>query len=179
MSPAEKPPEPIPVTVTYLEMREPPPLPAVPPPAVRHALFRAQHPPVHFYRYLYDTIGRQWHWVDRRRLSDDALAKIIQDEQVEIYVLYVEGVPAGYAELDFRSLPAVADLAYFGLVPDFIGRGFGRWLLAWSIEEMWMREARRVTVNTCTLDHPSALPLYQRMGFQPYDRRETTIVPEP
>ncbi|MCG8695182.1 MAG: GNAT family N-acetyltransferase [Minwuiales bacterium] len=165
----------LPVTVTYLEMQAHPSLPPVPVPAIQHALMRAVHPPVHFYRYLYDTVGRDWHWVDRKRLSDDALKSIIQDDQVEIYVLHAEGVPAGFAELDFRKFPDVVDLAFFGLVPDFIGRGIGPWLLRWAVDEMWRREPERITVNTCTLDHPSALPMYQRAGFRPYDRRETTL----
>jgi hypothetical protein len=34
------------------------------------------------------------------------------------------------------------------------------------------RAAPRLTVNTCTLDHPRALPLYLRMGFEICGRRE-------
>lgn len=165
----------LPVTVTYLEMRERPSLPPVPAPAIRHALMRAERPPVHFYRYLYDIVGRDWHWVDRKRLGDEQLLSIIHDEEVEIYVLYAEGVPAGFAELDFRKFPEVVDLAFFGLVPDFIGRRIGPWLLRWAVDEMWRREPERITVNTCTLDHPGALPMYQRAGFRPYDRRETSL----
>ena len=86
-----------------------------------------------------------------------------------------EGVPAGFAELDFRGFPKVVDLSYFGLVPEFIGRRLGPWLLRWTIEAMWRRGPKRITVNTCTLDHPSALPLYQRLGFTAYDRRESWI----
>lgn len=162
----------IPVTVTFLEMTNPPALPRLPQPKFKLALMRAEKPPVHFYRYLYDVVGREWRWVDRKRLSDEALAKIIHDDRIEIIVQYANGVPAGFAELDFRQLPTVADLSYFGLIPEFIGHGLGPWLLRWAIEEMWDRGPKRVTVNTCTLDHPSALPLYQRMGFRPYDRRQ-------
>ncbi len=165
----------IPVTVTFLEMTEPHGLPPVPTPNLKLALMRAVEPTVHFYRYLYDVVGRQWKWIDRKRISDDALSAIIHDDKVEFYVVYVEGVPAGYAEIDFREFPKVVDLAYFGLVADFIGRGLGPWLLTWTIAAMWRGGPARITVNTCTLDHPSALPLYQRMGFSPYDRRETWI----
>ena len=37
---------------------------------------RCEKPPVHFYRYLYDTIGADYYWVDRKKLSPEALAKI-------------------------------------------------------------------------------------------------------
>ena len=168
----------IPVTVTYLEMRQRPPCRPVPqPPGARLALMRAERPTLAFYRYLYEGVGARWHWVDRRRLDDDALLAIILDEAVEIYVLYVGGVPAGFAELDFRKAPAVADLAYFGLMPEFIGRGLGPYLLYWAVNEMWRRDPKRVTVNTCTLDHPSALAMYQKAGFRAYDRRQVLFDP--
>ncbi|SLN49952.1 GNAT family N-acetyltransferase [Oceanibacterium hippocampi] len=165
-----------PVTVTYLEMRERPQRPTVPRPAVRIALMRAEKPTVSFYRYLYDAVGRSWYWYERKRLSDAALRAIIQDEKVEVVVLYVAGVPAGYAELDCRK-DGVVDLAYFGLVPEFIGHGLGGYFLNWAIDEAWQRGPERVTVNTCTLDHPRALPLYQRLGFVPYRRADLMIDP--
>lgn len=164
-------------TITYLEMTESSGIPHVAPPSVRHAVMRAAKPPIHYYRYLYDAVGQPWQWIDRKRLSDGQLASIIHDPAVEIYIAYVDGVPAGFAELDFRELPDRADLAYFGLIPDFIGRGMGPWLLHWAIDEMWGRAPSKLTVNTCTLDHPSALPMYQKLGFRPYDRREARFVP--
>lgn len=162
-----------PITVTYLEMREEPRL-RVPLPTGQLALIRAHRPPVHFYRYLYDQVGSTYVWVNRKRMSDDDLAAIIHDPQVEIYVLYVDGCPAGFAELDFRQLPDV-ELAFFGLMPEFIGRGFGRYLLAQAIGLAWTRKPRRMHVQTCTLDHAGALPLYQRFGFVPFSQEETTI----
>ncbi|MDA1099658.1 MAG: GNAT family N-acetyltransferase [Proteobacteria bacterium] len=126
---------------------------------------------VAFYRYLYDAVGQPWYWTDRKKLSDPELAAIIQAEAVEIYVLYVGGVPAGFYELDARNMPDM-ELAYFGIVPEFIGHGLGSYLLSQALETMWHHDPERVLVNTCTLDHPKALPMYQRFGFRPYDRRE-------
>jgi GNAT superfamily N-acetyltransferase len=109
-------------------------------------------------------------------MKDEALATIVQDENVYIYVLYCEGAPAGYAELDFRNMPN-AELAYFGLIPDFIGRGLGGFLLATAIDIAWSRPIERLWVHTNTLDHPRALPLYQQLGFVPYAQEKTQIVP--
>src|ERR1700753_33394 len=93
----------IPMVVTFLEMANKPS--ALPPPAPRGkvAMLKAEHPPVHFYRYLYDTIGDAYFWVDRRKLSEPQLAAVIQDPAVELYVLYLDGNPAGMAELDMRD----------------------------------------------------------------------------
>ena len=165
-------------TITYLEMVGRPPHPHVSPPAgTKLALLRAQPPTVAFYRFLYDTVGEPWLWWERRALGDKELARILRDERVEIYVLYVNGVPAGYAELDLRTPPEI-DLAYFGLMPDFIGRGLGRHLLTWAIDTAWNHEPRRLTVNTNTLDHPKALALYQQCGFRPY-KQERKLFDDP
>jgi hypothetical protein len=97
--------------VTHLEMLAEPRLPPCPRPQGKFALMRAENPPVHFYRYLYDAVGRDYFWVNRKRLSDEALARIIHDPEVMICVLYCGGSPAGYFELDFRNISAPASAA--------------------------------------------------------------------
>ena len=86
-------------------------------------------------------------------------------------------MPAGYAELDRRPAPDIA-IAYFGLVPQFIDRGLGTFLMNWTVDTAWRHRPRRLTVNTCTLDHPNALALYQRAGFIP-DRQEAIQIDDP
>ncbi len=157
-------------TVTYLEMLERPEAAALAPPSDGISITRAVCPTVSFYRYLYGTVGAPWHWVDRCRLGDDQLAAIIQDPRVETFVLYVRGVPAGYIELDFRRMPD-AEIAYFGIMPEFIGRGLGPYLLRFGTDTAWDRGARRIWLHTCTLDHPRAVDTYVRAGFKIYDRR--------
>ena len=138
------------------------------------ALMRAQKPTISFYRYLYDGIGGAWLWYERRIMSDRDLASIIHDEEVEVYVLYVGGVPAGLGELD-RRFKMDIELAYFGLLPEFIGRRLAPYFLRWLIDQAWTYEPDRLWVHTCDLDHPRALPLYQRAGFTPYKREERTF----
>lgn len=165
-------------TITYLEMTEKPSRAFRPPPPEKSALLRAERCTTSYYRYLYDTVGGPWLWWFRRAMPEQELAAIIGDERVEIFVLYVGGVPAGYAEID-RRVAGTANLAYFGLVPDFIGRGLGPWLLDWAVDAAWAGAGTtRVTVNTCTLDHPKALLMYQRAGFKPV-RQEEKEEPDP
>ena len=171
---------PVSITITKLEMKA---KPAGLRPHLRHdqdngrlMLLRVKHPSVHFYRYLYETVGKPHTWVERTRMTDETLAAIVQDENVELYVLYCEGAPAGYAELDFRKMPD-AELAYFGLIQDFLGRGLGSFLLATAIDIAWSKPIERLWVHTNTLDHPRALPLYQKMGFVPYAQQKAEVVP--
>ena len=166
-----------PVTITYLKMFEQPLAAHLPAPAIPHAIQRAEKPTVSFYRYLYDAVGRDWAWEDRKKLDDDELNDIMQSKDTEVYVLYIRGVPAGYAELNFGEFPDTVDLAYFGIMPEFIGMKLGPYFLDWAIAQAWLRGPEAVTVNTCTLDHPKALPLYQRFGFVPYRQRNILIDP--
>ena len=152
--------------------------PPPPPPLLRTALLKSEHPPVHFYRYLYDAIGRPYFWVERRLWSDDQLGVHLKNEKIALYVLYIGGVPAGMAELDFRE-KGTANIAYFGMTPEFTGRRIGPWLLHQTIELAWAEPIEKLLVNTCTLDHKKALPTYQRAGFVPYARAERVVVVPP
>ena len=165
------------VVVTYMEMTAPPVRPPPPVPAGKLALLRVDNPPVAYYRYLYDGIGEPWFWIDRRRLDDAALAAHVQDPKVEVYVLHVGGVPAGLAEIDRRPAPDIG-LAYFGLMPEFTGRGLGPYLLRWALDTAWRHGPRRIIVDSCTLDHPAALSMYQRAGFVPY-KQEHKVIDDP
>lgn len=166
------------VTVTWLEMTARPTRPPVPPPLLEQplSLLRLEHPTVSYWRYLYDTVGEPWFWWEQRRLSPPELAEIIQDPLMETYVLSVGNSPAGFIQLDRRDAAQAVDLSYFGLVPEFIGRGLGAYLLDWGIRAAWDREPHppKLTVNTCTLDHPAALTTYQRAGFVPVRQKTVT-----
>lgn len=170
------------VIVTYLEMTTPPAAPPPRKPAGDVAIRRACAPAVAFYRFLYNTVGEPWLWHERRAMTDADLHAAVADPRVELEVLYVDGSPAGYVEIDRRGAKTgpktgangdaggrsnVVDLAYFGLLPEYIGRGLGVWLLREGIDRAWKGGAVKLTVNTCTFDHPSALGIYQSMGFKP------------
>jgi hypothetical protein len=148
----------------------------VPPPQPRGkvALLRCEKPPAHFYRYLYDTIGNDYYWVDRKKLAPEALAEVIHDPLNQLFVLYRDGNPAGMAELDLRKA-GCCNISYFGLMPEAIGKRLSFFFLYHICVNAWLQPIQRLTVNTCTLDHPRALSLYQRMGFAAYDRQERFV----
>ena len=110
-------------------------------------------------------------------MPDKKLESIISDKAVYIFALYIGGQPGGYFELDYRNEPEM-ELAYFGLFPEFIGKGFGAYLLKAAILEAWSNNLSRFWVHTCNLDHPNALRLYQRFGFEVYNQ-EVELINEP
>ncbi len=151
------------VDVTFLRMDR---RPADPPPALPPGVkvTEARRCSIGFYRYLYDTVGHDYVWWLRRTLTDAELGRVLADPGVTIHVLYKDGEPAGFYELDRRNRPLV-NLSYFGLMPHAIGAGLGRAFLGQAVAEAWEQGTRALTVNTCTADHPRALPNYLATGF--------------
>jgi GNAT superfamily N-acetyltransferase len=163
------------VTTYYLEMLKPSDLrpkrstdPAV-------ALVAVQPPMPELNRFFYTTVGGNWHWVDRLSWTHQRWLDYLGRPDLQTWMLTVGGVPAGYFELEAQPGGDV-EIAYFGLLPAYVGRGLGSHLLTCAIERSWAMGAKRVWVHTCTLDHEQALANYQARGMKLY-KQETK--PEP
>ncbi len=159
--------------ITYLEMSERPSGPFPPLPlSAPVSLMRAAKPPARWFLYLYDMVGADYAWTDRHSDDPEALRAWLADDDVALYTMLHDGWPGGFFVLDWREAGR-CELAYFGLSGEVHGRGLGKWLLGEAVRLGWDRDGvRRMTVNTCSLDHPRALPLYQRLGFSPVRREE-------
>jgi L-amino acid N-acyltransferase YncA len=155
------------VTTWYLEMTDPGQLqPRRSPKAdVRVASVEAPMPELN--RFFYTAVGASWFWLDRLPWTYEKWLNYLARPELETWVLTVAGVPAGYAELEAQAKGDV-EVAYFGLLPPFIGQGLGAHLLTCAVERGWERGARRVWLHTCSLDHPHALAHYQARGFRLY-----------
>lgn len=163
--------------ITHLDMTERPSVRLPMPLGQRIALMRAREMPVSFYRYLYREVGKPHHWMLRRNTPDGDLVEIIRSPATQIEVLYVDGCPAGFCELDLSRKPDEAEILYFGLMPEFQGRGLAKFFLSEAIHAGWDHDPGRLTIHTNTLDSPRALQLYQRMGFSPVGFDEEEVDP--
>lgn len=158
------------VTRTYLRMTSPDRLrPARPLPNA--AVERLSPCLPARYRELYAAVGADWHWHDRDAWSDERLAEHLADPGVHVYVFVVDSEMAGYFELQ-RHVEGDVELAYFGLLPTRIGKGFGGAMLTAATLEAWRLGASSVWLHTCTLDHPHAIQNYRARGFEDF-RQET------
>jgi GNAT superfamily N-acetyltransferase len=131
------------------------------------------------YRALYEAVGAPWLWWLRRVMPDDLLARHLANAAVSIHMLRVDGRDAGFFETDSGNWPDV-NLNYFGLLPEMIGKGLGRAMLTAAINSVFdgASALRGMTVNTCTADHPRALPNYLAAGFTETRRvREVWDIP--
>lgn len=165
------------VDVTFLCMDRPPP--GAPPPLPEgYSIRQTFRPGVAWYRALYDAVGHDYCWWLRRVMPDHELAALLSSPGIGVHVLYDGEVPAGFCELDSRYAPDV-NIAYFGLLPVWVGRGVGRAFLHQMVARAWQMRPAAVRVNTCTADHPRALPTYLRAGFHTLRTiREIWKIPE-
>ncbi len=164
---------PVQVTRTYLELSSPAALRPAAALARAPRLERVQECPVSFFRYLYAEVGRAFHWTDRLAWDDARVQAHLADPANSLWLLTWRAAPAGYFELRAPGDGAV-EIAYFGLLPEYFGRGWGGHLLTRAVETAWSMGASRVWLHTCTLDHPAALPNYLRRGFQPVSEETYT-----
>lgn len=137
-------------------------------------------------RFLYTAVGGDWYWTDRLGWSYQRWKEWLDRPGVETWLLWVQGTPAGHFLLDPKE-PSSVEIAYFGLLSQFVGKGLGGYLLseaianAWSLNERWpdLPTVERVWVHTCSLDGPAALSNYQARGLRIFHvETETRQLPE-
>jgi GNAT superfamily N-acetyltransferase len=153
------------VTTWHLEMLDPRELKAKLSPRSDLALVHIDPPLPELNRFFYTTVGEDWFWYERLVWSKQRWREYARRPELQTWMLTAGGIPAGYFELELQAEASV-EVAYFGLMPSYIGKGLGAHLLTCAIERGWARGARRVWLHTCTLDHPSALSNYQARGLR-------------
>jgi GNAT superfamily N-acetyltransferase len=161
------------VTRTYLQLAQPEDLI---PARVNDARVRIDciaECPASFYRYLYSEVGRLYHWIDRLPWTDEQIRAHLACPEITLWVMYCESAPGGYFELE-RHEDGSIEIAYFGLMQEFLGRGLGKHLLTVAAEQAWSDGANRVWLHTCTLDDPAAMPNYLKRGLKPFKEETYT-----
>ncbi|HEX3588169.1 MAG TPA: GNAT family N-acetyltransferase [Pseudonocardiaceae bacterium] len=171
------------VTTTYLEQTDPADLVPARTPSEPGRIARVGEVAPEFCRFLYTAVGGDWHWTERLPWTLAEWTDWLSRPGSETWALWVRDTPAGFVELDAQPGPHATqvELAYFGLLPRFIGRGLGGHLLTAGIANAWslpqrrpgLPEVDRVWVHTCTLDGEHALPNYQARGLRAYRKSET------
>jgi GNAT superfamily N-acetyltransferase len=149
--------------VTFLEMTSAPKRRPLAPSPFRLERWQASDPAR--YRALFTRIGGRWLWYSRLLMDDETLRASVG----EVWAVTDRGIEIGMIELDFRE-PRECLIRFLGLVPELAGKGHGGWLFAQLLALAWRPGIARVHVNTCSLDHPAALPAYLKAGFTAYRR---------
>ena len=166
------------VTRTFLELREPGQFPEAFGDFPDVLLERVPDPTPDLYRRCYRTAGARYHWRDRWDWSDADIRAHLADPGITLHVARRRGgALAGWYELRRVSDDGSVEVAYFGLVPEELGRGLGKHLLSCAVRDAWAMQPApsRVWLHTCTLDHPNALPNYRARGFVPYKTEQYDV----
>lgn len=155
---------------TYLQMTHPDQFKPAFHPTPDFSITQLGRVDTEFYLFLYRSVGYEWGWRDRFLMPIHELEAILS--RAEIFAAYVDGVPAGYIELE--KIGDEVEIAFFGLRRAFIGRGLGKHLLSLGIQRAWelAGQGGRVWVHTCNLDGEAALPNYIARGFSIYKTEE-------
>jgi GNAT superfamily N-acetyltransferase len=143
-------------------------------------LDRKHRPDVDEYVALFRAIGQHWLWQRRLAHTRDEIAAIISSLTTELYILYANQEPIGLVELDVSDAANV-NLAYFGLLNEYVGKRLGGFLMRNVLRIVWDRspQPERFWFNTCTFDHPGALGFYQHVGFTIYKADVPESFPDP
>jgi GNAT superfamily N-acetyltransferase len=155
----------IPVTTYYLEISDPDALRPKRSPRTDLALVRVAPPMPELNRFFYTSVGGDWFWLDRLSWTYQQWLDYLNRPELATWMLTAAGIPAGYFELEAQA-DARVEVAYFGLLPSFVGAGLGGHLLTCAIEQGWAMGGRCVWLHTCSLDHPRALANYQARGLR-------------
>ena len=162
------------VVITYLAMEARPgyPRPHLPT-GPASALIGAERPPVWYFLGLYDAVGRAYEWTDKHDGPDGRARRL--PARPRGHASTPSCAPAGRtaSSCSTAARPSAATSPISASCPRRSAAASARFLLQTAVHMAWDRPGtRQVTVNTNTLDHPRALPLYQKAGFAPV-RRET------
>jgi GNAT superfamily N-acetyltransferase len=162
------------VTTWHLEQTAPSDLRPAPQPASPVTLVQVELPSPDLSRFLYDVVGNDWWWYRRLPWTRFEWLAWLDRPELEMWVVYERGTPAGYFELE-RQPHGNVEVVYFGLMPHAIGRGIGGWMLTKALDRAWaMDGTRRVWLHTCTLDGPYARANYEARGLTVFDTVSAT-----
>lgn len=154
-----------PISVTHLVHPGPAPMVRPKPPGLRFQISDKEQAAIS--ERMYARVGEPWLWVDRAQWSVHQWQEWVRTPGFVQWLVFVDDDLVGYAEFVTEE-PGTVRIAFFGLLPSHVGRGLGGWWLEQVLALAWQQPTvSQVTLHTCELDHPAALPNYLSRGFIP------------
>jgi len=126
-------------------------------------------------KFFYKNVGRKHNWVDRLAWTEKQWIDYVSDENVKTYILKDKNEFAGYFELILHNDKNEIEIAYLGLLEEYINQKIGSYLLSFAIKKSFFEKVKRVWVHTCSLDHKNALNNYVARGMKVFKKETLTI----
>ena len=117
-------------------------------------------------KFFYKEIGKKHRWVDRLIWNDKNWTDYINSPNVSTYILKNKENLVGYFEQNLYFQKHECEIAYFGILEEYIGKKIGAYLLSQAIKKSFETGSKRIWVHTCSLDHKHALDNYLSRGMK-------------
>ena len=150
----------------YLEIKSLKDLVELPKPSEKLKVKLVNPPNFQLNKFFYKQIGKNLNWIDRLVWSDNKWISYLNNENVNTYILKEENNFVGYYEQIFDKEKLDFEIAYFGILEEYIGKKFGGYLLSEAIKNAFKLNPKRIWVHTCSLDHRHALKNYLSRGMK-------------
>ena len=157
----------------YLEINSIKDLKIVESPNKNLLLQKVTPPNIELNKFFYKNVGKKHRWIDRLVWDNFKWMSYLENESVHTYILKLNKDLVGYFELIEDKPNKSYEIAYFGILNEYIGKKFGGYLLSEAIKTCFKLTSNRVWVHTCTLDHENALNNYLKRGMEIF--KEETI----
>ena len=119
-------------------------------------------------KFFYKQIGKNYRWIDRLSWSDKKWINYVSSSNINSYILKYKNELAGYFEQIIHTEDNNCEIAYLGILQEYIGSKYGGFLLTEAIRKSFLKNINRVWVHTCSLDHKNALANYLARGMKIY-----------
>ena len=126
-------------------------------------------------KFFYKQIGKNHQWIERLVWTDKNWIKYVSNPNVFTFILRKNEDIAGFFELIYHKDKSEIEIAYFGLLREYMGKKLGGYLLSEAIKESFFYNIKRVWVHTCSLDHKHALKNYLSRGMKIYNTETISI----
>ena len=126
-------------------------------------------------KFFYREIGKRHRWVDRLSWSNDTWINYLSNKNLYTCVLKKNDDLVGYYEKIYYEESNEFEIAYFGIMEEYIGKGYGGFLLSEALESCLKEKVSRIWVHTCSLDHENAIKNYLARGMKLYKEEKIKI----
>ena len=117
-------------------------------------------------KFFYKEIGKKHRWTDRLTWSNKNWTDYLNTSSVFTYILKNKKDLVGYFEQNIYFPQHECEIAYLGILEEYIGKKMGAYLLSQAIKKSFETGSKRIWVHTCSLDHKHALDNYLSRGMK-------------
>ena len=126
-------------------------------------------------KFFYKQVGKEHRWIDRLVWDDNKWISYVENPKVKTYILKDIENLVGYFEIIFNFEKKHSEIAYFGILSEYLGKKYGGYLLSEAITKSFEKSIERVWVHTCSLDHKNALKNYQARGMKIFKSEKINV----